>query len=110
MPYPSPSLYPEYPVYPGTDALVVTDGLLLTPVGGVRMVAKYVGEPNLPGAITRRRRTVYDAMRRMGTPVLVKHRFNATDLDSGDVVASPAFDDVYGQVPIYDDLSHGVGF
>lgn len=107
MPFADPSLYPSPSLYPG-DA--ISEGLLLSTVGGVSLVAKYVGEPNLPGEVTRRRRTVYDAMRRFGTPVLVKHRYNDLDVINGVAAASPAFDDVYGQVPIYDDLSHGVGF
>lgn len=86
-------------------------GLLLNPTPqGISFVSRYVGEPNVPGSIKRRRRWVYDAMRRIGTPVLVKHRYNAADVVTGDAVVSPAFDDVYGSTVSYDAISHGVGY
>lgn len=71
---------------------------------------KYMGDPNTPGDIRRRRRSVYDMMRRMGTPVLVKHRFSEEDVRKGIAKKSAAYDDVYGQSRDHDSLSWGVGY
>lgn len=89
----------------------IIEGLLLNPTPqGVSYVARYVGEPNIPGSVKRRRRWVFDALRRVGTPVLVKHRYNDQDVVNGDATRSPAFDDIYGHTYSYDAISHGVGY
>lgn len=73
-------------------------------------VIRYVGEPNVPQDVKRRRRQISDAMRRFGTPVLVKHMYNADDVDAGIAEPSPGFSPVYGQSRNTDPLSHGIGF
>lgn len=89
----------------------VESGLLLDPTPqGILYASRYVGEPNIPGEVKRRRRSVYDLMRRMGTPILWKHRYNDEDVQNGIATKSPAFDDVYGHSPSYDAISHGVGY
>jgi hypothetical protein len=75
-----------------------------------RNVTRYVGERNIPQDVKRRRHSVYDAMRRFGAPTLIKHRYNADDVDEGIAEKSPNFDDVYGQTRRDDPLSYGVGF
>lgn len=77
---------------------------------GIRYARKYVGEDNTPQDIKRRRRQVYDAMRHMGSPVLVKHMYNADDFEKGKAVKSDNYDSVYGQTRHNDPLSHGIGF
>jgi hypothetical protein len=49
-------------------------------------------------------------MRHMGSPVLVKHMYNADDAERGLAVKSDNFDSVYGQTRHNDPLSHGVGY
>ncbi len=78
---------------------------------GIQHVSRYVGEPSVPQDIKRRRRQVYDAMRRFGTPVLVKHMYNPDDAkEDGIATTSPGFDPVYKQSRNRDPLSHGVGY
>jgi hypothetical protein len=72
-------------------------------------VARYVGEANVPGDVKRRRRQVYDAMRRMGNPVIVKHMYNDDDAERGIAERSPNFEDPYGQVRNEDPFSYGIG-
>ncbi len=90
---------------------IVADGLLFewTPQG-IRYAKKYVGQQNVPQDVKRRRRQVYDAMRHLGSPILVKHMFNADDVQKGLAVKSPNFDEVYGQPRHGDPVSHGIGF
>jgi hypothetical protein len=76
----------------------------------IKIVLRYVGEGNVPRDIKRRRRQVYDLMRRMGTPVLVKHMFNAEDVEKGVARPSAAYQSIYGQTRKEDPLSFGVGF
>lgn len=89
----------------------IASGLLIdqTPEG-IRFARKYVGEHNVPQDIKRRRRQVYDAMRHVGAPVLVKHMYNAEDVERGLARRSDNFDDVYGQTRHGDPVSHGVGY
>lgn len=77
---------------------------------GIRFVRQYVGERNVPQDIKRLRRSVYEVMRRMGTPVLVKHMFTDADVKRGIAKKSANFDDVYGQTRNDDPVSHGIGF
>lgn len=76
----------------------------------ITVTSKYVGEGNAPQDVKRRRRQVHDLMRRMGQPVLVKHMYNAEDVEKGIAEPSINFDDVYGQSRNTDPISHGIGF
>jgi hypothetical protein len=77
---------------------------------GVLYAKKYVGEAGVPQDIKRLRRQVYDVMRHMGTPVLVKHMYNDSDVAAGLALRSDNYDSVYGQTRNRDPLSHGVGY
>jgi hypothetical protein len=77
---------------------------------GYHHVARYVGEPNVPKDVRRLRRSVYELMRRMGTPVLVKKMLTEEDVHEGTATTSPNFDDIYGQTRNRDPLSHGIGY
>lgn len=76
----------------------------------VRRTDKYLGDHNVPIDIARRRRSVHDMLRRMGTPVLIKHRYNDLDFQKNKALRSPVFDDIYAQTRNHDPLSHGVGY
>lgn len=75
-----------------------------------RYTARYYGEPNVPRDVARRRKSVYDMLARMGTPMLVKHRYSEHDVKSGIAMKSPTFDDIYEQSRNHEDLSYGVGY
>ncbi len=94
-----------------SSGTVVASGLLFEPNPvGIKFARRYVGEKNVPQDILRLRRQVYDVMRQMGTPVLVKHMYNAHDVRDGLAVRSTNYDEVYGQTRHRDPISHGVGF
>jgi hypothetical protein len=76
----------------------------------VKNVIGYLGEPSVPRSIRRQRRNNLDAMRRFGTPVIVKHMFNPRDVTANIAEESPNFSSVYKQTRHNDPLSHGVGF
>jgi hypothetical protein len=76
---------------------------------GVIWATKYIGDEKIPQDIKRRRRQVYDAMRRLGTPVLVKHRYNFDDVKNGGVKKASSWDDVYATQRNEDPIGHGVG-
>ncbi len=89
----------------------VAEGLQVTEhEAGYHHVAKYVGEPSVPQDVKRMRRSVYELMRRMGTPVIVKKMLTEADTLNGAVEESPNFDDIYGQTRNRDPLSHGTGY
>lgn len=106
MPNPSGGLLP--PFYPGGIATPpptqpgFSDSLI--------RVARYVGAGTVPQDVKRRRRLVYDAMRRFGTPVIVKHMFHDEDAERGFAERSLTFQDPYGQVRAEDPLSFGIGY
>lgn len=77
---------------------------------GLDYVTSYLGEADVPKDVRRRRKSVVDAMRRLGTPVIVKNRLTALDQDAGTAVPSANFESVYGQPRAGDPLSHGTGF
>jgi len=77
---------------------------------GPRNSARYFGESNVPRDVNRLRRSVYEMLRRMGTPMLVKHRYTDRDIATGIAMESPTFDDVYEQSRNHEELSHGVGY
>ena len=67
--------------------------------------------PNsVPAQVVRRRRSVDDVLKRVGTPFLFKHRWTDNDVTIGLAQPSPAFNDIYGTSVTYDSLSHGTGF
>lgn len=71
-------------------------------------IIRYTGESDVPHEIRRRREQHMETMRRMGTPVLIKHMYNINDVSKG--VAYEVFDTIYKQSTDSDPLSHGVGF
>lgn len=77
---------------------------------GVFNVIRYIGTRNLPQDIRRRRQSALETMRRMGTPCVVKHMYNAQDVEDGIAMPSPGFDRVYGQSRNKDPLSYGIGY
>lgn len=78
----------------------------MPPINAIR----HLGAPNIPRSIRRQRKSNLDLMRRFGTPVIVKHMYNAEDVQNGIAEASPNFSDIYGQSRHNDPLSHGIGF
>jgi hypothetical protein len=78
----------------------------MAPINAIR----YAGEQHVPQDLRRRRKQVQETMRRMGTPVLVKHMYNDRDVQNGIAKASPNFDDIYKQTRHDDPISHGIGF
>ena len=76
----------------------------------IQNVILYTGEPNVPRDIRRQRKSNLDAMRRFGTPVILKHMYNDRDVQEGRAMISPNLDEVYGQTRHDDPISHGVGF
>lgn len=70
----------------------------------------YVGEGVVPWDIMRRRKLTLETMKRMGTPVLIKHRYNADDVAKGIARRSPNWAPEYKEVRRNDPLSNGVGF
>lgn len=104
-------VYSEVVSSSAVGSVSVTQGLQFqVNKSGINVVKKYVGEQNVPQDIKRRRRQVYDIMRHMGAPVLIKHMYNIDDVDAGIAKASPNYNPVYGQTRNEDPLSHGVGF
>lgn len=73
-------------------------------------VIRYIGTKNTPQDIKRRRQSAQETMRRMGTPCIVKHMWNAQDVENGTAKRSPGFDTIYGQPRNEDPLSYGVGY
>lgn len=76
----------------------------------IKNAIRYPGERGIPQDIRRRRKQSQETMRRMGSPVLVKHMYNHQDVLDGIAEPSKNYDDVYGQTRNEDPLSHGVGF
>jgi hypothetical protein len=65
----------------------------------------------VPWDINNARRSNLEVMRRMGTPVLLKHRYNIQDVENGVAMESPTMDDIYKQSTYASDqLSYGVGY
>jgi hypothetical protein len=73
-------------------------------------VIHYLGEAVVPQNIRRRRRQAMEVLRRMGTPVLIKHMYNIDDVAKGVATESPHFDTIYKQSEQDDPFSHGVGY
>lgn len=70
----------------------------------------YIGQGWVPQDVRRRRKLVLDAMRRVGTPVVVKHMYNDQDFKEGAAIRTSTFASAYGQARHDDPLSYGVGF
>lgn len=89
---------------------------VVTPVAGPLAaygpinVMKYVGEGYVPSDVKRRRTYNLETMRRLGTPVLIKHMLNDQDARLGVAKKSPGMDSTYGQPRHDDPLSFGAGY
>lgn len=77
---------------------------------GPRNTSRYFGELSVPRDVNRRRRSVYEMLRRMGTPMLVKHRYNDRDVKEGRATRAVTFDDIYEQPRNHEELTYGVGY
>lgn len=66
--------------------------------------------PHIPRDIKQIRRGNLEMMRRLGTPVVVKHMYNDRDVQDGIAEPSPNFSSIYGQPRHDDPVSHGAGF
>lgn len=73
-------------------------------------VIRYLGDAGIPQDILRRRKQTQQTMRRMGTPVLIKHMFDIDDVTKGIAEPTVNFDTTYGQSTQDDPLSYGVGY
>jgi hypothetical protein len=73
-------------------------------------VARYVGESSGPQDVRRLRHQVYDMMRRMGQPVIIKKMLTIKDVENGFAERSANYSNVYGQTRNNDNLSWGTGF
>lgn len=73
-------------------------------------VIRYAGTSYAPQDVRRRRKQTQETMRRMGSPVIVKHMFNDDDVRDGIAEQGLNFDDVYAQTRADDPISHGIGF
>ena len=81
---------------------------LLKPI--YKNVIRYTGDAGVPQDMLRRRRQSLETMRRMGTPVLIKHLYTIEDVEKGDAEPSANLDTIYQQ-PIHDDQSsYGSGY
>lgn len=77
--------------------------------------AQHYGDSDIPHDIERRRKSVFDMLQRMGTPIVHKHRFNDLDTKVGKAIKvtelSPSLiSDIYDQPRNWEPLSYGVGF
>lgn len=98
------------PTLSATGTFTVQGLKVIEHKAGYRHVAKYVGEKNVPRDIQRLRKSVYEVMRRMGTPVLFKKMLTEEDTFDGKVTTSDNFNPIYGQTRNRDPLSHGIGW
>lgn len=74
-------------------------------------VRYYSGDPDVPHDVRSQRQSNHEVMQRLGTPVLLKRRYNIEDVENGVARKAPTMDDTLYQ-PTYatDALSHGTGF
>jgi hypothetical protein len=79
-------------------------------VGRVQNVIRYYGDATTPQDVRRRRKQVQEAMRRFGTPVLIKKMLTTKDVTAGVAQESANRSSIYKQTRHNDPLSHGVGF
>jgi hypothetical protein len=93
-----------------TASLAVNLGIKYKVYNELLYLSKYVGEESAPQDIKRLRRQVYDMMRRMGQPVIIKKMLTIDDVNNGFAERSPNFDNIYGQTRNNDHFSWGSGF
>jgi hypothetical protein len=89
---------------------IYVNPLPLAESGQPTNVIRYVGEPNIPRDIKQHRGNNLDTMRRFGSPVIIKHMYNSTDVEAGIATESKNFESIYGQTRHDDPISHGIGF
>jgi len=73
-------------------------------------VINYLGPVDTPHEIWRRRKWTSESMRRLGTPVLIKHMYNIEDYTNGDAKFSPNYVTTNQSAPANDPFSFGTGF
>lgn len=78
--------------------------------GGHINVIRYLGEPGTQKNVKRQRANNLNALRKYGTPVVIKHMYNDDDVDNGIAEPSPNFNNIYKQTRNDDPLSFGVGY
>lgn len=71
---------------------------------------RYYGSKAVPQDIRRRRINVAETMRRVGTPIIVKHMYTVKDVDSGVAQPSQNMSKAYNQPRHNDPISHGIGY
>lgn len=76
----------------------------------LRRVMHYYGSAEAPRDVKQLRASNMEMMRAMGSPVVVKHKYNAEDVENGIAVASPNRSTTFKQTRRNDPVSHGVGF
>lgn len=76
---------------------------------GITNVIKYTGPDSTPRNVRRQRMSNLNALRRFGTPAVIKRRYTDRDVRLGIAEPSKVFDDMYGQTS-YNDGTYGVGF
>lgn len=99
------------PSLAGGSTFIVKGLKIVEHPAGYYHVAKYVGERGkVPHDIIRDRQYVYELMRRMGTPVMIKKMLTEEDVLAGTAETSPNFNDIYGQSRNRDPIDHGIGY
>lgn len=94
-----------------TSFAVAGVGVTQSYLDALYYVIAYIGEHNVPSDIRQLRRSVFQVMRRMGQPVIVKHMYNDHDAKVGLAQPSPIAADGYGQqVRNRDPFSFGSGY
>lgn len=73
-------------------------------------VHHYFGTPESPRDVRQYRASVAETLRALGSPVMVKHKYNADDVEKVVAVESPNRSTTFGQTRRNDPISHGVGF
>jgi hypothetical protein len=90
---------------------VVPEPLPALPTPTYTDVRNYWGDPGVPGMIRHQRKYTSEAMRAVGTPVLLKRMYTLEDVENGVAMISPTMDTSYGQpTHAQDQLSYGVGY
>jgi hypothetical protein len=93
-----------------TASVAQSFGMKTTVYNNLLYMTKYAGEENAPQDIKRLRRQVYDMMRRMGQPVIIKKMLTINDVNNNVAERSANYDSIYGQTRNNDNLSWGTGF
>jgi hypothetical protein len=93
-----------------TSNLATSIGYRTTMYDNLLYATQYVGNEGAPQDVKRLRRQVYDMMRRMGQPVIIKKMLTIKDVEDNYAERSANYDSVYGQTRNNDNLSWGTGF